>query len=89
MAQLNIPIQAIVHCEAGGELKPLRFQYEDELHKVHTIRINRVTDSRKINFVGIEAILYICQAQEQGKEHMYELKYTINTHKWEMIRRIY
>lgn len=85
MAQANIPIQAIVHCEAGGELKPLRFQYEDDLHKVHTVRIDRITDSRKINFVGIEAMVYICQAQD----HMYELKFTINTHKWELIRRIY
>ena len=85
MAQANIPIQAIVHCEAGGELKPLRFRYEDALHKIHTVRIDQITDSRKINFVGIEAIHYICRAQE----HMYELKYTINTHKWEMIRRIY
>ena len=81
----NVPIQAIVHCEAGGELNPLRFQYEDELHKIHTVRIDRITDSRKINFVGIEAIHYICQAQE----HMYELKYTIGSHKWELIRRIY
>jgi len=89
MDKVNIPIQVIVHCEAGGELNPLRFQYEDEKHLLHTVHIDQITDSRQTSFVGINAIHYICKAEEHGKEHMYELKYTINTHKWDMIRKIY
>ena len=79
MTQVNIPLQVIVHCEAGGELNPLRFQYEDEKHRVHTVRIDQITDSRKTNFVGIDAIHYICKAEENGKESMYEYDMEYNT----------
>lgn len=89
MERENWPIQVIVHCDAGGELKPLRFRYEDEEHGLHTVHIRQVTDVRKVEFVGISAILYLCKAYEQEKEHLYELKYTINTHKWVIFRRIY
>ena len=89
MDALNLPVQVIVHHDAGGELRPLKFRYEDEKHEVHTIQVDQITDSRKTNFVGIDAIHYICEGQDRGKTHMYELKYTINTHKWVLFRKIY
>ena len=89
MDALNLPVQVIVHCEAGGDMRPLRFQYEDEKHIVHTVQIDQITDSRKTGFVGIDAIHYICKGTAEGKEHMYELKYTVNTHKWVLFRKIY
>lgn len=85
----NLPIQVIVHCDAGGELRPLRFRYEDSQHRLHTVQIDQVTDSRKVEFVGIAAILYLCKAKAEGKEHLYELKYTIQTQKWVLFRKIY
>lgn len=84
-----MPLQVIVHCEAGGDLRPLRFRYEDERHMVHTVQVDNITDTRKTNFVGIDAIHFICKGEEQGKEHMYELKYTISSHKWVLFRKIY
>lgn len=89
MDALNLPVQVIVHCEAGGDMHPLRFQYEDEKHMVHTVQIEQITDSRKTNFVGIDAIHYICKGFDGEKEHMYELRYTISTHKWVLFRTIY
>ena len=89
MDVMNLPVQVIVHCEAGGEMHPLRFQYEDEKHLIHTIQIDRVTDRRKTNYVGIDAIHYICKGQDGEKEHMYELRYAIGTHKWVLFRMIY
>ena len=89
MDLVNVPVQVIVHCEAEGELRPLRFRYEDERHFVHTVQVDQITDTRSTAFVGIDAIHFICKTTEEGKEHMYELKYTINTHKWVIFRRIY
>jgi len=93
MGAINMPLQVIVHCEAGGDLRPLRFRYEDEKHVIHTVQIEQISDSRNSNFVGIDAIHYICKGKEneneKEKEHMYELKYTINTHKWVLFRQIY
>lgn len=85
----NLPIQVIVHYDARGELRPLRFQYEDRQHRIHTIQVEQVTDSRKVEFVGIEAMLYLCKAHVDGKGHLYELKYTVQTHKWVLFRQIY
>lgn len=85
----NLPIQVIVHFGAEGALQPLRFRYEDEDHQLHTVHIQQVTDSRRVEFVGIAAMLYLCKASVEGKEHLYELKYTIQTHKWVLFRRIY
>lgn len=89
MDALNLPVQVIVYCEAGGDMRPLRFQYEDDKHVVHTVQVDQITDSRKTNFVGMDAIHYICKGIDEGKEHMYELKYTVNTHKWVLFRKIY
>lgn len=85
----NLPVQVIVHCDAQGELRPLRFRYEDKNHQLHTVHVEQVTDSRKVEFVGIEAMLYLCRARQEGKEHLYELKYTVQTHKWVLYRQIY
>ena len=85
----NLPIQVIVHCDAHGDLRPLRFRYEDRQHQIHTVQVEQVADIRKVEFVGIEAILYLCKAKTDGKEHLYELKYTVQTHKWVLFRQIY
>lgn len=89
MGSLNLPVQVIVHCGAEGNLHPLRFQYEDDSHQLHTVRVEQITDSRQTSFVGIDAMHYLCKARTDGKEHLYELKYTIQTHKWVLFRQIY
>ena len=85
----NLPIQVIAHCDAEGGLRPLRFQYEDRCHRLHTVHVEQITDTRQVDFVGIEALLYLCKARIDGREHLYELKYTIRTHKWTLFRQIY
>lgn len=85
----NWPVQVIAHCGTAGELRPLRFQYEDGRHQIHTVHVDQITDTRKVEFVGIEALLYLCKAKVDGKEHLYELKYTIRTHKWTLFRQVY
>lgn len=89
MEAKNLPIQVIAHCDAEGGIKPLRFRYEDGRHQLHTVHIDEISDTRKVEFVGIEALLYLCKARVEEKEHLYELKYTIRTHKWTLFRQIY
>ncbi len=89
MEQRNLPVQVIAHCTAEGELLPLRFRYEDEEHCLHTVRVREVTDRRRVEYVGIEALQYLCKSEEQGKERLYELRYTVRSHKWCLMRRVY
>jgi len=88
MGELNTPIDVISVCEASGELRPLRFRMEGEDHKLLRIDIDRVISTRKIQYVGIEAHIFLCRAVVEGKEWLFELKYTIRSHCWTLFRRI-
>ena len=88
MDERNTPIDVISVCSADGEIKPLRFRMEGEDHTLRRIDIAQVISTRKIQYVGIEAHIFLCKAQVEGKEWLFELKYTIRTHCWCLFRRI-
>ena len=88
MGELNTPIDVISVCEASGQIRPLRFRMEDTDHKLRRIDIDQVISTRKIQYVGIEAHIFLCKALVEGKEWLFELKYTIRTHCWCLFRRI-
>ena len=83
------PVDVISVCTAGGEIKPLRFRMEDEQHQLLRIDIDEVINMRPIQYVGIEAQIFLCKAKVKGKEWLFELKYTIRTHSWCLFRRVY
>ena len=89
MLSKNVPVQMIAHCDADGTMKPLRFRFEDEAHMLHTVQICEVVDSRRVEYVGIEALVYLCKARIDGKERMFELRYTVRAHKWALFREVY
>lgn len=88
MGELNTPIDVISVCAADGSIKPLRFRMEDAEHKLRRIDIDQVISTRKIQYVGIEAHIFLCRAVVEGQEWLFELKYTIRTHCWTLFRRI-
>ena len=89
MLSKNVPVQMIAHCDADGTMKPLRFRFEDEAHMLHTVQICEVVDSRRVEYVGIEALVYVCKAVTEGAERLFELRYTVRSHRWSLVREIY
>ena len=85
----NQPVYVISMCSADGEIRPLRLRMEDENHQLLRIDIDEIISMKPIQFVGIEAQIFLCRAMVQGKEWMFELKYTIRTHNWCLFRRVY
>ncbi len=85
----NKPVDVISMCSAGGELRPLRLRMEDEEHQLLRIDIDEIINMRPIQYVGIEAQIFLCKAMVKGKQWLFELKYTIRTHSWCIQRRIY
>ena len=69
-------------CSASGDIRPLRFRMEDEDHQLRRIIIDEIVNSRRIQYVGIEAKIFLCRATVEGKNTLFELKYTIRTHSW-------
>ena len=89
MQQNRCPIDVISVCSASGEIRPLRFRMEDEAHQLVCVNIDEVISSKTIQYVGIEAQVFLCRATVKGKQWLFELKYTIRTHTWCFFRRIH
>lgn len=86
---MNRPVDVISVCSADGEIKPLRLRMEDENHQLLRIDIEEILSAKEIQYVGIEAQVFLCKATVQGKPWMFELKYTIRSHSWCLFRRVY
>ncbi len=85
----NCPVDVIAVYSADGSIRPLRFRIEDEQHRLLRIDIDEVISVKEIQYVGIEAQLFLCRATREEQECLYELKYTIRTHSWQLMRRVY
>ena len=85
----NQPVDVISVCTADGEIRPLRLRVEDEQHQLLRIDIEEIISMKPIQYVGIEAQIFLCKAVVKGKEWLFELKYTIRTQSWCLFRRVY
>lgn len=88
MEQKNCPVDVISLCSAGGEIRPLRLRMEDEGHKLLRIDIDEVVSVREVQYVGIEAHIFLCRARVGERDWLFELRYTIRTHSWCLLRKI-
>lgn len=86
---MNCPVDVISVCSADGKIKPLRLRMEDETHQLLRIDIEEIVSAKEIQYVGIEAQIFLCKAMVQGRPWMFELKYTIRSHSWCLFRRLY
>ena len=89
MEQKICPVDVIAMCSADGQIRPLRLRMEDEEHSLLRVDIDEVISVKQIQYVGIEAHVYLCRATVRGKECVFELKYTIRSHNWCLLRKVY
>ncbi len=85
----NCPVDVIAMCSAGGEIRPLRMRMETEEHRLLRVDIGEVISVKEVQYVGIEAQIFLCKAMVAGREWLFELKYTIRSHSWCFFRRVY
>ena len=83
------PVDVISVCSASGDIRPLRLRMEDEQHQLLRIDITEIVSVKEVQYVGIEAHVFLCRAMVREKEWLFELKYTIRTHTWCLIRKVY
>ena len=89
MEQKIGPVDVISVCSASGEIRPLRLRLEDDNRQLLRIDIDEVVSMKPVQYVGIEAQIFLCRATVAGKKWLFELKYTIRTHTWSFVRRVY
>ena len=83
------PVDVIAMYSANGDILPLRLRMEDESHQLMRVDIEEIVSSKKIQYVGIEAHVFLCKAKVKGKLWLFELKYTIRSHCWCLQRKVY
>ena len=89
MGEEIFPVDVIAMCSANGDILPLRLRMEDEDHQLLRIDIEEVISSKEIQYVGIEAYVFLCRATVRGKESVFELRYMIRSHNWQLLRKVY
>jgi len=89
MEQKMCPVDVISVCSASGDIRPLRLRMEDEAHQLLRIDIEEIISIKEVQHVGIEAHVFLCQATVRNKKWLFELKYTIRTHSWCLVRKVY
>lgn len=85
----NCPVDVIAMCSAAGNIRPLRLRMEDDHHQLLRIDIDEVISVKTIQYVGIEAHVFLCRATVGQREWVFELRYTIRTHSWCFLRKVY
>ena len=88
MEQGIYPVDVISVCSASGDIRPLRLRLEDDKHQLLRVDIDEVITCRSVQYVGIEAHIFLCRATVHGKRWLFELKYTIRSHSWCLLRRV-
>ena len=89
MEMKNAPVDVISVCSASGEIRPLRLRLEDEQHGLLRVNIAEVVSIKQIQYVGVEAQIFLCRAWVAEREWLFELKYTIRSHSWCLMRKVY
>lgn len=82
------PVDVISICSADGEIRPLRLRMnraDEEPVIIHVSDVLKVTENV---FVGVESSVFLCRANQNGREILFELKYTFSSHSWCLLRRI-
>lgn len=83
------PVDVIAVCLASGQMQPLRVRLEGEDRQLIRLDISRVVSVREVAYVGIEAMIYLCQAEAGERRHLFELRYTIRSHHWDLMQWVY
>ena len=89
MEQRICPVDVISICSADGQIKPLRLRMEDEAHQLMRVDIDEIVSCKEVQYVGIEAFIFLCRATVRESRWLFELRYTVRTHTWCLLRKVY
>ena len=83
------PVDVISVCMADGQIRPLRMRMEDRAKELLRVDIDEVVSVRSVEYVGVEALIYLCRGTVSRRNWLFELRYMIRTHSWHLVRRLH
>lgn len=84
----NLPIQVAALCDTTGTLHPLWFRYADEGNQIRKVEVGAVLSRKTIQYVGIQIEQFICASLVGGRRRTYEIRYSVESHRWYFFRMI-
>lgn len=82
-------VDVISVCTAAGEIRPLRMQMIDEERQMLRVNIEEIIKTEEIQHVGAEATIFTCRATVWDRKWLFELRYSIRSHSWSIVRRLH
>ena len=89
MPQEQQQIEVLCVCTPPRRIRPLRFRFEDAQHQLHVLPVTDILYEKSTQYLGIDALVYGCQVQLEGKVHLIELRYTVRSLQWIVPRVLY
>ncbi len=75
------PIEAIMWTSKQGDLRPIRFQWENGQQR-QVIKIDRIVKVERTQKAGEAALVYTCESVIRNEKRLYELRYTLGNCTW-------
>lgn len=82
-------IDVISLCDANGEVRPLRIRAVAEAGEVICGKICEIISEKEYKCLGAESWIYLCRVQTEERRIVVELKFSVPTHSWFLMRRLY
>ena len=82
-------VDVISLCTADGQIRPLRMRVEDRAKELIRVDIDEIVSVRRVDYVGVESINYLCRGRVAHRPWLFELRYSVRTHTWCLLRRLY
>lgn len=83
------PVDVISLCSSEGQIQPLRLRVMDGQEQPIRVDIQEIVSVKEITYVGVEAQVFLCRATVWGKEWLFQLKYSIRNHSWQLLGRLH
>lgn len=82
------PIDVISLCESDGRIQPLRIRFFAEDTEEIRGNVQEIISCRRTGHLGMESVYFVCWVRIAHQRHLLELKYTTQSHRWDLVRRL-
>ena len=79
-------IEIISVFKTNGSIEPIKFKVIDNDGVGHIIKVTKITSVTEQKMAGIKSLVFCCQSEMGNTMKLYELKYRIVDHKWELYK---
>ncbi|MCX7773365.1 MAG: hypothetical protein N2376_09670 [Clostridia bacterium] len=82
MKVLMKSVDMICLSSSDGNIKPLKFRFQEGNQESRIIKIDRILDKKEEKLAGNRMLIFTVQSVLDGVERVFEMKYETQTFKW-------